>query len=408
MKAALSFAFIALGLGFAGLASGCGDVGPKGAEDDPLGEGDLDAKADSLRSPTNNGPIVFGEARQAALSGSRGFQAWTFTLYGAADVQLYTAANRDGAVDTVLYLYKKTGATWGSYIARNDDDGGSVFSMVEKTLPAGEYRAIVKGHAKSTRGRFKLTVDCTGAGCAPTPASTCLFGEQYNQLDTLDALMVSSRTAVHMPSELSLLDQQRAILAVQQSAHTDVTTIAQAFAAVDQNEINVVRLYEPAAARTYTAFEYGAGDNSYGAVFYWNTPTMVAAIHDGDYQACTVRAQTCLLGSTYNDLRTNTAFTKSNVRVVTMASQLTGSAAQQALAAIKVAYSESTSLADGLTRIDSGRLNVVTYTHTNGTVVNAYEYGAGDNSYGALFAGTTLTKVAEINDLDFYGCSLLQ
>ena len=177
MKAALSFAFISLGLGFAAMGPGCGDAGPKGAEDDPLGEGELDAKADSLRSPTNNGVIAFGDARPATLSGSRGFHAWTFTLYGAADVQLYTAADRDGAVDTVLYLYKKTGATWGSYIARNDDDGDSVFSMVEKNLPAGEYRAIVKGYAKSTRGRFKLTSDCTGAGCAPAPAATCLFGE---------------------------------------------------------------------------------------------------------------------------------------------------------------------------------------------------------------------------------------
>ena len=408
MKAALSFAFISLGLGFAAMGPGCGDVGPKGAEDDPLGEGELDAKADSLRSPTNNGVIAFGDARPATLSGSRGFHAWTFTLYGAADVQLYTAADRDGAVDTVLYLYKKTGATWGSFIARNDDDGDSVFSMVEKNLPAGEYRAIVKGYAKSTRGRFKLTADCTGAGCAPAPAATCLFGEQYNQLDTIAALQVSGRTKVTMPSELSPLDQQRAILAVQQSSHTDVTTIAQAFAAVDQNEFNVVRLYEPAAARTYTAFEYGAGDNSYGAIFYWNTPTMVAAIHDGDYQDCTVRAQTCLLGANYNDLRSSTAFTKSNVRVVTAASQLSGNAAQQALVAIKVAYEDSTSLANGLTRIDSGRLNAVTYTHANGAVVNAYEYGAGDNSYGALFAGTTLTQVAQINDLDFYGCSLLQ
>lgn len=407
MKSVLSLALVSLGLG-AGFVAGCGDAGPKGDEEDPLGESELDDKADSLRSPTNHGVIPFGDEQSASISGAKGFHAWTFTLHGDADVQLFTSSAGSGNVDTVLYLYKKKSATsWGSYIARNDDDGASVFSMLDKHLTAGEYRAIVKGHSAATRGKFGLEVDCSGAGCTAAPP-TCLFGEQFNQLDSIAGLTVSSRSVVRAPSDLSPLDQQRAILAVQQSAHTDVMTIEQAFDAVDQGEINVVRLYEPAAARTYTAFEYGAGDNSYGAIFYWNTTQMVTKIHDGDYEACNVHAQTCLLGSNYYDFRTNPAFTKSNARVVTAASQLTGTAAQQALAAIQVAYTDATTLANGLTLIDSSRLNVATYTHQNGTVVNAYEYGAGDNSYGALFVGNTLTKAAEINDLDFYGCSLLQ
>jgi len=407
MKSVLSLALVSLGLG-AGFVAGCGDAGPKGAEEDPLGESELDDKADSLRSPTNHGEIPFGAEQSASISGSKGFHAWTFTLHGDADVQLFTSSAGSGNVDTVLYLYKKKSATsWGSYIARNDDDGTSVFSMLDQHLTAGEYRAVVKGHASTTRGKFGLEVECAGAGCMAAPP-TCLFGEQFNQINTIPAFRVSTSGVVRVPSDLSPLDQQRAILAVQQSAHTDVTTIEQAFAAVDQGEINVLRLYEPAAARTYTAFEYGAGDNSYGAIFYWNTTQMVTAIHDGDYYSCTVHAQTCLLGSNYFDFRNNPAFTKSNARVVTSASQLTGTAAQQALAAIQVAYTAATSFANGLTMIDSRRLNVATYTHQNGTVVTAYEYGAGDNSYGALFVGNTLTKAAEINDLDFYGCSLLQ
>ena len=151
MKSVLSLALVSLGLG-AGFVAGCGDAGPKGDEEDPLGEAELDDKADSLRSPTNHGEIPFGDEQSASISGSKGFHAWTFTLHGDADVQLFTSSAGSGNVDTVLYLYKKKSATsWGSYIARNDDDGASVFSMLDKHLTAGEYRAIVKGHSAATR-----------------------------------------------------------------------------------------------------------------------------------------------------------------------------------------------------------------------------------------------------------------
>jgi hypothetical protein len=378
----------------------------KGNEEDPPIDGDSELKADSLRTPTEHGALVFGQAQTASLTGSNAFHAWTFSLQSNASVRIATSKSGSRNVDTVMYLYKKTGTSWGRYIARNDDATGTKFSAIEKSLAAGEYRVIVKGFASSSSGPFAINATCSGSGCAP--ANVCLFGSMFHELDTIAAVTVTGRSVAKTPAELSTLDQQRFIAAVQESAHTDVVTVEQAFAAVDQNEVNLVRIYEPAAARTYTAFEFGAGDDSYGAIFYWNTATKVAAIHDGDYQRCTVKAQTCILGSSYPTLRNDSNFRQSNARVVTAASQLTGVAAQQALLAIQVSAVDATTLAIGLTRIDGGELNVVTYTHRNGTVLTAYEFGAGDNSFGAVFVANTLTKAAEINDSDFYGCSLLQ
>ena len=266
---------------------------------------------------------------------------------------------------------------------------------------------LVKDYLRSIRGKFGIAVDCDGAGCAPAPGG-CVFGDSYN--DIMDnPRLVPNYAKVTTPVGLSELDKQRVILAVQQSSHTDVTTVEEAFERVDQHELNFVRIYEPEAARTYTAIEYGAGDNSYGAIFYWDTTELVSSIHDGDLEGCSVEPEVCLLGSSWSELRNNTTdYTTTSERVVTMASELTGVAAEQALAAIRVAYDDATDLADGLTKIDGGELNVITRQHSSGKIVDVFEFGAGDNSYGAVFHGGTTMMAAEINDLDFYGCNLFE
>lgn len=367
-----------------------------------------DGKLDSFRTPTDHGAISFGAAVSAKLTATEQHHTWTLTLSGPAQLHAFTSRVPHAAsIDTVLYLYKRTATGWGSYIERNDDDGRNHWSSIDRALDAGEYRVLVKGYAASTKGLFNLTVDCDGAGCSAAP--TCLFGATYGDIAGNPNLVVSSSQRLTSPAGLSELDKQRIIIALHQSTHTDVTTVEEAFAAADQGEVNVVRLYEPAAARTYTAIEYGAGDNSYGAIFYWDTTNLVSRIHDGDLEACTVKPEVCLVGSSWGELKTNPAFTEISSRVVTSASQLSGVPAQQALAAIRVAYEDATDLADGLTRVDDNQVNVHTLKHaTSGASIDVFEYGAGDNSYGAVFRAGTLTTAAEIHDLDFYGCALFQ
>ena len=272
--------------------------------------------------------------------------------------------------------------------------GGAIFTQQTRK----------EAYAASTRGRFTVTVGCDGAGCGAAPA--CLFGDTFGDLLASSAARVTGDRELRVGDPQSALDKQRIVLAVQQSSHTDVTTVEQAFARVDQNVIRRVDLYDEAGARAFVAFEYGAGDNSYGAVFGHGVPTIVSQIHDGDLQACSARAQVCALGSDWSATRNSPALTRTGARVVTAAGQLTGVDATDALAAIRVAYEDATSLADGLTKIDGRQLNVVDLTHgATGTKIRAFEYGAGDNSYGAIYRAGTTTRLATIVDLTYYDCA---
>jgi hypothetical protein len=379
-------------------------TGDKGLEEELPSDG----KLDSFAHPTDHGAIAFNTAVDGTLTTAERYHTWTFDLSAAATVHTFTGPGLASRrmIDTVLYLYKqRTNGTWGAYIARNDDDGGSILSSITKDLDAGHYRVLVKGYAASTRGQFAVTVGCTGAGCQP--ANTCLFGATFGDLLASTGYAITGDRVLHVADVPSPgLEASRVILAVQQSAHTDVMTVAQAFAAVDGNEIRRVDLYDEAGARSFVALEYGSGDNSYGAVFAYNSTTIVSKIHDGDLEACTAKAQACLLGPTWVDTKNGGAFVIVSSNVVTAASQLTGNDATDALAAIRVAYTESTSLADGLTRIDGHTLNVIDLRHTaTNTVVRAFEYGAGDNSYGALYRAGTTEKFASIVDLTYYDCT---
>jgi hypothetical protein len=87
------------------------------------------------------------------------------------------------------------------------------------------------------------------------------------------------------------------VRAVQES-NAAVSTVAGAFASVDQGEVNIVSLVHTASGRRFTAFEFGAGDNSYGAIFTDGTTQLTAAIHDGDLY----RSQRVLAGERMRQL----------------------------------------------------------------------------------------------------------
>lgn len=390
--------------------AGCVEEAEKGLEE----EVPTDGKLDSFARPTDHGAIAFGAAPapEASLTATERHHTWTFQLTGPASVHAFTGPSLTArmTVDTVLYLYKqKANGTWGAYIARNDDFDGGLFSSMTRNLDAGTYRVLVKGYASSTRGPFSIHVECTGTGCAAAPPPACVFGSTFGELLESGAVAVSADRHLHVEDYATAtdLEKQRVVLAVQQSSHTDVRTYQEAFAAVDQGDIRRVDLYDERGARAFVALEYGAGDNSYGAVFAYNSTAIVASIHDGDLERCTAAAQTCALGGDWYTTRNSGAFTIRASRVVTAAGQLTGVDATNALAALRVAYADATSLAAALARADEGKLNVVELVHTaTGTRITAYEYGAGDNSYGAIFRTGSTEKVASIVDLTYYDCAL--
>jgi hypothetical protein len=387
-----------------------------GAEDGKGPEDELppdDSKEDSHRKPTDHGVIAFGEKALSSLTDGEKFHAWEFELSGPATVTVTTSYAIKGQrkTDTVLYMYEfgLTGPTWGSYIARNDDYDGKVYSQLVMELDAGRYRSLVKGFAAATRGKFSITVNCTGIGCQPpAPAGECVFGSTYFELPDQPGLEITGRIKI-TPANLDTLsaqDQHKLMLAVQQSSHTDVTTPAEALSRVDQQEMNVVFIFEPAARRMFQAFEYGAGDNSYGAIFErWST-RMVTNIHDGDLENCATQAETCLLPEDWLAMRNDPAFTRTGTVVVTQASQLDALGTQQALEVFSHSFEDVTSVADGLSRVDDNRLNLVSFTHVaTGRQLTVAEYGAGDTSVGGVFFQGGTELAGRINDLTIEACA---
>ena len=115
-----------------------------------------------------------------------------------------------------------------------------------------------------------------------------MFGSTYGEIFENPLLTISNTNKIYAATlgTLSPEDQQRLMVAVQQSSHTDVTTPLEAIGRVDQGEVNVTWFYEPAARRDFISFEYGAGDNSYGAIFESGKSTPAAVINDGDIIDC--------------------------------------------------------------------------------------------------------------------------
>jgi hypothetical protein len=124
------------------------------------------------------------------------------------------------------------------------------------------------------------------------PRYDCVFGSTYREIRSPRFNLVTTpRRTLVLADVTDSLTAQQVILAVQQSSHNDVTTLAEAFERVDQGEVNQLDLWEGTSGQPYSAFEYGAGDNSYGAIFAFGTTTLVTRIQDGDLYDASIPAQ---------------------------------------------------------------------------------------------------------------------
>lgn len=119
----------------------------------------------------------------------------------------------------------------------------------------------------------------------------CLFGEVFADVRSNSALTITSERWIRDVDGIDALTGERIVRAVQQSSHSDVTTPEEALSLVDQAEVRVIAFEEIASGRAFFAYEYGVGDNSYGAYFPSNSSEVLASIHDGDVLDCTVIAQ---------------------------------------------------------------------------------------------------------------------
>ncbi|MCA9603403.1 MAG: hypothetical protein KC417_15325, partial [Myxococcales bacterium] len=153
------------------LAACAASTGGKGTEDGLPGGG----KADGFTDLVDHGALRFGASSDAEIAKGALFHAWTFDLSDNADVSVRTEKLSTN-LDTVMYLYRRSpgASSWGSYIAKNDDAGGSAASKVQGAFEPGEYRVVVKSFKDTNLGTFSLFGECAGAGC---PASGPFGGQ---------------------------------------------------------------------------------------------------------------------------------------------------------------------------------------------------------------------------------------
>lgn len=388
------------------LVPACLDSDDKGAEDDPFG--DLDAaKDDSFQRPTEHGTLTYNVLATSALTRAARFHAWEFDVLLPGQTPTAIALGPDvgggPTVDTVLYLYKQQpSGRWGSYIAKNDDANGSLWSYLSRSLEAGHYRIIVKGYSAATYGNFGVTLTCDRYACSQ-PVSTCVFGQTFSEIDR-QRFAFGSETTLTSAAGLDETARAQIVRAMHASSHTDVTTAEEAFMRADSGEINRIELRDGFAVRRYVTWEYGAGDNSYGAIFDERELEPAAEIHDGDISECNLPPQTCIFGTSY-DLPAQPDLAILREATFDPGSDTTQLIRDQIVAAAQLQLPELTTVGAVFNRVTDNEVRRVDVVHTpTRREFSFYTYILGDHRFGAAFWKDTTSFAVEVEDNVFERC----
>jgi hypothetical protein len=105
--------------------------------------------------------------------------------------------------------------------------------------------------------------------------------------DFLDQVKVTSERTLTSADASSISPEltKQIIAACHQSSYTDVKTLADAFEAVDQGEFVIREGTDKKTGAKYLSVDYGAGDNTYGAIFKAGSAKVALSIQDGDLYA---------------------------------------------------------------------------------------------------------------------------
>ena len=118
---------------------------------------------------------------------------------------------------------------------------------------------------------------------------SCVFGSTWREIFYRPAaLVIVAERTLTAASPLTELERAQIVKAVTATAYDDATTPEAAFAAVDDQRINQVELWDASNRVAVTGYEMGAGDNSFGMLFRAGTTDVVAHNNDGDLSACTL------------------------------------------------------------------------------------------------------------------------
>jgi hypothetical protein len=343
-KKALLSALFAAG----GCVADTGDAGP--LVEPPLSEG----KADVGDRVVDRGPLAFGAdaAPRGSITEDLEFHGYMLSVRPGSRVALeVTQLGSSRSIDTTLFVYgprKAEGGFGSAAIAFDDDAGwGKLSRLSNLTLDeGGTYLVVVGTRDARGRGSYRLEASCASGECAPleptdescasasadairacmadyienepewfysttrrniledcssdAPASCrvvvwnetldslCVFGERYRDLFLPGAFAILGRAEIRDGSAVSTLERTQLLTAVR-SASYEPSTYEEALGNVDENVVFQTRLWDKSNHREFVAYEFGAGDNSYGLLFEGGTTTVASRIQDGDLIECTVK-----------------------------------------------------------------------------------------------------------------------
>ncbi len=113
----------------------------------------------------------------------------------------------------------------------------------------------------------------------------CVFGLTYHDIFKASSRLVVAAKRILTEDDIPALlpiQQGQLLEAVQQAGYEDVYTVLDAISVVDEQTVFYHELWEGSNGRAYRSYEFGAGGNSYGAIFEFGTVNLAARIHDGD------------------------------------------------------------------------------------------------------------------------------
>lgn len=119
--------------------------------------------------------------------------------------------------------------------------------------------------------------------------------------------------------------------------------------------------------------------------------------------------RTCVFGQVYRDLfGPSEAIVVLGQATLTASSKLTPLQEAQILSAVRATVHDPKTIAEAFQVVDQNEVNYTEIWDASGRrAYTVYEVGAGDNSFGKIFAHGTTDVAATINDGDITGCSAL-
>ena len=352
--------------------------------DPPLGDG----KADIADRVDLRGELGFGEAGAAAATFSEDLEFHGYTLTTRPGAVLTLDVTQKGTsrnLDTTLFVYgpKQAGGGYGTKaIAFDDDAGWGLHSRLSSLSLAdgGTYLVVPGTHDGRGRGNYRLLATCESGDCGPVvPAGAC----HPDIAAAIEACVQDWMAAPDFDPTAT-----RAIDLIEQCADAEVVAPA----------------HDQLCARPDAPPDVCALDSEAFATAY--LPVCRKELTND------LLDHSCVFGDRYRDLfgRAAEAIVLVKGTVLTAASPLTDLERAQIVAAVvgSTAYTDVTTADEAFAAVDSNEVNQhELWDASNRSAYTVYEVGAGDNSFGMVFAQGTTTPALTINDGDYVGCQTM-